>query len=168
MPLNVAPGAGFMQRMLGATNAVGQSMGGPMGQASRLTAGMNQNRISRQPMPNRQTAPNMGMMPQGNPGMPHMGSPRMPMDNSMPPSPMGQPPSMPLVQGPSSMPNFQLGRDTGGNTGFTGGMPMGGIMGGMMRPQMNSGNMDNSGMNNGNGGGIWNRYQTMQRPQMSM
>lgn len=169
MPLNVAPGAGFMQRMLGATNAVGQSMGGPMGQTSRMTAGMNQNRINRQPMPARQTMPNTGMMPQGNPnpmGMGgRMGSPGMPMSAPMG-SPMGgQPPNMPLVQGPSSMPNFQLGRDTGGNTGITGGMN--GPMGGFGRPQVDTGNvMDDSQLSNPmGGGGIWNRYQSMQRPQ---
>ena len=164
MPLNVGPNPSMMQRMLGATNAVGQSMGGPMGQASRLTAGMNQNRINRQPMPARQTTPNAGMMPPGGMGG-RFGSPGMPMGQPLDDiqTGMGQPPSMPIVRGPSQMPDFQLGRDTGGNTGFTGGIP-GGMMGGFQRPQIETGNVMSD---NGMGGGMWNRYQNMQRPQMS-
>lgn len=170
MPLNIQPNASFMQRMLGATNAVGQQMGGPFGQASRLTAGMNQNRINRQPIQGRQTMPNSGMMPSGNPnpmGMGgHMSSPGMsmgagmPLDNIQTSRPMGQSPTMPFVQGPSIMPDFQLGRDTGGNTGITGGQ-----MGGFQRPQIQTGDVMN---NNSMAGGMWNRYQNMQRPQMSM
>jgi len=152
MPMNLGPDPSFMQRMLGATNAAGQSMGGPMGQTSRLSAGINQGRINRPAvMPNRQTTPNSGMMPSGlpNPG---------PMNGMG-----GQPPTMPFVQGPSALPDFQFGRDTGGNTGVTGGMNFGG-MGGFPRPQIETGNVMND---NQMGGGIWNRYQNMQRPQMS-
>jgi hypothetical protein len=169
MAMNLGPDPSFMQRMMGATNAMGQQMGGPFGQSSRLTAGMNQNRISRQPLPGRQTTPNSGMMPSGNPnpmGMGgRMGAPRMFMSGGMPlddiqtSRPMGQSPTMPFVQGPSNMPDFQLGRDTGGNTGINGGM------GGFPRPQIQTGNVMNDNQMGG-GGGMWNRYQSMQRPQM--
>lgn len=162
MALNIQPGAGFMQRMLGATNAVGSSMGGPMGQASRLSGGMNQNRINRQPMPNRQTTPNMGMMP---PGLPSPNPSGMGGPISNPGSPMspGMNPSMPIVQGPTNMPDFQMGQNTGGNMGVTGGMNFGG-MGGFPRPQIDTGNVMND---NQMGGGIWSRYQNMQPPQQN-
>lgn len=153
MPLNTGPNPNFMQKILGATNAVGQSMGGPMGQASRMTMGMNQNRLNRRPLPSQQTMPNSGMMPRGLPngmGMGgRMGSPGMSM---------GQPPTMPFVQGPSTLPDFQLGRNTGGMN------PMGGFSG----PQIDTGNvMNDDQMSNPMGQGLWNKYQTMQRPMMN-
>ena len=142
MPLNLGPNPSMMNRILGATNAAGQGMGGPWGETSRLSAGLNQGRLNKKPMPARQTMPNTGMMPPGGApmGMPDKGAP------------MGASPNMPIVQGPSN-PAMMVN----GNPGANPGMPPS-PMGGFPRPQIETGNMIN---NSPMGNGLWEKYQSM-------
>lgn len=141
MPLNTDPSNAFMQRM----NANPGSMNRPRmgGQAPPMGGRMRPGIMPR--------APGIG-------GPPPMGNPS-PMS---PPMGMSGGPTMPIVQGPSQMPPFMSGNSgiNGGNLPMTGGMPMGGFS----QPQVETGNMING---SPMGNGLWNKYQNMQRPQMS-
>jgi hypothetical protein len=150
MPLNIGPNPNFMQRMMGGINAAGQSMGGPAGQAAKVSAGFNQRRLNRPAvLPNRETMPNTGMMPFGSSSM----NPGMTMQPPSPQPDMDGSPTMPFVQGPSTMPNFLNSVNKGG------------MMGGFPRPQIDTGNVMND---NQMAGGLWNKYRTMGQPMSPM
>ena len=122
MPINIQPGDGFMRRMLGASNAVAQNMGGPMGDAARITSSFG-NRMRPGVMPSRAIVPNTGMMPPGGTGMGMSGGA-----------------DMPIVQGPQMSPSMSGGYTR--NPGIAGGMFRDGLPR-FQPPMMNTGNMSN-------------------------